>query len=333
MSIYESDPQLAPDSEFEPGTLTHLVVGNRGRMLDSRRTPVEIVAVRPDVGFVTIQVEAFEDSGARWDIPFDAIGHYQFELGSERAGSSDVDEFRVAVEKLDRRLEIPCDTAARQVTQARIEEEQRRADEWLSDNSSFFAAGGTAPPPEDRTGDPRLFVDLSAYMAQSGLDEMEEAFARQFVSNPYAGEIVKGHRVVLARMGLVAYDGTIVRDPATLEDSWDEARRRSHIEARLGFVRALFGRLGQPRLSLYRGMSTPNPIKPARNRTFVSASFSRSVAQSHFDGAGPGANRLLRSQQVPVERVLMTYLETAAMNEQFKEAEAVLLFDSGNAVF
>ncbi len=331
MSIYESDPRLAPDSEFEGGSLSHFVVGNRGRMLDSRRTPVSIVAVRVDVGFVTIQIEAFEDAGAQWDIPFEEVGHYQFELGSERAGASDVERFRLAVEQFDRRLEIPCDMTDRQVARATVDEEQHQADEWLGAHSSFFAAGGTAPPPEDRTGDPRLFEDLRTYMAQRGLGEMEEAFARQFVSNPYAGEIVKGHRIVLAWMGVVPYEGTIVRDPATFEGSWDEAHRRSHIEARLGFVRAMFGRLGQPRLLLYRGMSTSGPIRSARNHTFVSATFSRLVAHSHFDGAGPGASRMLVSLQVPVERVLMTYLETAAMNEQFKEAEAVLLFEPGHA--
>jgi hypothetical protein len=38
-------------------------------------------------------------------------------------------------------------------------------------------------------------------------------------------------------------------------------------------------------------------------------------------------------QAVPIHRVLMTYLETEAMNHPFREAEAVLLADSNNQAF
>jgi hypothetical protein len=38
-------------------------------------------------------------------------------------------------------------------------------------------------------------------------------------------------------------------------------------------------------------------------------------------------------QAVPVERVLMTYLETEAMNHHFREGEAVLLTDPTNQAF
>lgn len=73
MSIYQSDPLQAPDRQFEPGVLGHLVVGNRARLLDPRRTPMTIVAVRPDVGFCTMRVDGFEDAGATWDIPFEEM--------------------------------------------------------------------------------------------------------------------------------------------------------------------------------------------------------------------------------------------------------------------
>ena len=33
-SLYEHDPEMAPDSEFQSGRLDLLVVGNEGRLLD-----------------------------------------------------------------------------------------------------------------------------------------------------------------------------------------------------------------------------------------------------------------------------------------------------------
>ena len=333
MPIYESDPHKAPDSDFEAGSAIHIAVGNRGRLLDARRTPVKVVSVNVEVGMLTVRIEAFEDAGARWDIPFEQIGKFQFEAGCVKASASDLARFEFAIERFDHRLEIPCDIADRQATVARLDEERQRADQWLKAKSSFFTAGGIVPSPEHRVGDPRLFKDLAAFMTLRGCQAIEEAFVSQYVSNPGAGEIVKGHRIVLARMGLVPYVGTIVRDPATLEGQWDEANRRRHIEARLGFVRAMFRRLSLTRVPLYRGLSTTGPVEPDRNRTFVSATFSRSVAQSHFDAGGSEASRVLLAQHVPVERVLMTYLETSAMNERFKEAEAILLFDTANTTF
>ena len=333
MQIYQSDPDAAPDSDFEPGTLDHLVVGNRGRLLDPRRTPVTIVGIRAEVGFCTMRVEAFEDEGARWDIPFEDMDRYQFDRRSRRADPSRMDEYRAAVERLDRPLEITCDRSRRQVTRARLDVEQREADAWLGAHSSFFAAGGSLPATDRRTGDPRLFEDLMAYLAHRGVDDIEERFSRQFVSHPHSGEVVKGHRIVLAQMGLVPYQGTIVRDPTTFEKPWDSTNRRRHLLARLGFVRALFARFGHSHLTLYRGLSMTRPIEPWRNRTFVSWTFSRAVAESHFDTTRPRATRMLQAQDVPLDRVLMTYVETQAMNDRYKEAEAVLFFNEHDPLF
>jgi len=70
MSIYQTAADPAPDSEFEPGELDHLVVGNAGRLLDPRRTPVTVVGIRLEVGTFVVRLEAFEDKGARWEVPF-----------------------------------------------------------------------------------------------------------------------------------------------------------------------------------------------------------------------------------------------------------------------
>src|SRR5690349_21813490 len=66
---FQSDPNRAPDSEFEPGELHHLCVGNEGRLLDFRRTPVRIEKLSDESGLATVQILAFEDQGALWDLP------------------------------------------------------------------------------------------------------------------------------------------------------------------------------------------------------------------------------------------------------------------------
>jgi hypothetical protein len=144
------------------------------------------------------------------------------------------------------------------------------------------------------------------------------------VSNPNSGELVKGHRIVIAELGLVAYAGKVVRDPGLFDDPWSRQRRAEHVLARLGFVHALFARLGHDHLVLYRGLSAEGPVHPT---------FSRDVAMSLFESGSDRATRVLLRQAVPVDRVFMTYYETPQMNAPFKEAEAVLLYDKANAVF
>jgi hypothetical protein len=333
VSIYQRDPDSAPDSEFEPGELAHLVAGNAGRLLDPRRTPVSIRAIREDAGTFVLRIEGFEDRGALWEVPFEKVSHYQFARGAARTSAAAVARFRDAIARFDRPLAVPCDAVARGRALAALVHERAGAAAWLGAHSDFFAERGELPDPESREGDPRLASDLEAYLGERGLSLMESEFARRYVSNPDSGDLVKGHRIVLAELGLVPYEGKIVRDPAAFDRAWTRAERGRHILARLGFVSAMLARAGRMHVTLYRGVSTEGPLKPPANDTFVSASFSLDVARSHFDSGSPAATRALYRQSVPVERVFMTYLETAAMNRQFHEAEAVLLFDPGNAAF
>jgi hypothetical protein len=73
-------------------------------------------------------------------------------------------------------------------------------------------------------------------------------------------------------------------------------------------------------------------VHPPDNRTFVSATFSRDVAMSHFESGTARASRVLLRQAVPINRVFMTYYETPQMNAPFKEAEAVLLFAGDDVI-
>jgi hypothetical protein len=63
-----------------------------------------------------------------------------------------------------------------------------------------------------------------------------------YISNPGSGEVIKGHAIVLAELGLCPFTGKAVRDPATFAGEWDRSRRAEHIVARSGFTRALWDR-------------------------------------------------------------------------------------------
>ncbi len=209
----------------------------------------------------------------------------------------------------------------RRETEGWIGELTARADTWLGVHSRFLASQRPLPDPATRRGDELLMADLESFMRDRGLWEMDQAFTRQFVCHPYAGEIVKGHRIVIAELGLAAYAGTIVRDPATFEGAWSRKHRATHVCTRLAFLRALFVQLGQERVLLWRGISADGPPDAGRRYTLVSMTFDEAVARSHLAGDSERRRRLLISARVPVSRLLMTYLETRAMNENYLEAE------------
>ena len=120
--IYRSDPDRAPDTDFVPGELSHLVAGNHGRLLDSRRTPITIVAVTPAIGAFVVEIKAFEDTGARWELPLPAVTRFQF---THDAARTDTAELARAAAKFDHDMTIDCDPAARQETEHRITAERR----------------------------------------------------------------------------------------------------------------------------------------------------------------------------------------------------------------
>lgn len=323
--IHQSDPDAAPDSDFEPGELRHLVPGNTGRMLDPRRTPVAVRSIDPGTGVFELEVLAFEDAGARWTIEAERVSHFQFAIGAARAEPAEVAALERAIDRYDRPLHIPVDDEARARTERRLREAERRAGAYIDAAPRFDLAS--------RTGDEASKRALQRSMTDLGLADVESALTERYASNPDSGDLVKGHRIVVAHLGLVAYDGKVPRDPDIFEDRWNEARRAEHILARLGFVRALFHRAGHQRVWLYRGLAAEGPLGPTPGRTFVSSTFDRAVAESLASRGPATVVSVLIGQSVPVERLFMTYIETAALDRVYHEAEAVLLADPANHAF
>jgi hypothetical protein len=204
--VYQFDPQQAPDDQFVPGELRHLVSGNEGRLLDPRRTPVRIVELDLPTGQFVVELLAFEDRGARWQMPLEHADRFQFARGCAEADAAEISRFEAIVARLDRPLAIAADPARRRDAEARLSSLREGAGEWLAANSEFLASGAT-PDFVGHTGAPALWRDLRAFMEAADLWDLEDAFAERYVRNPRSGELVKGHRIVIAELGLVAYDG------------------------------------------------------------------------------------------------------------------------------
>ena len=330
--VYETDPDSAPDTEFVTGRLELLVPGNRGRLLDARRTPIVVTAVTPGTGGFEVELRGFEDTGARWELPLADVVRFQFEPSGAAVEGADLFQLRRALARFDRPLTVECDGSAAQRTDDAIAVQRRAAREWI-------AARGGAPALAlerrigSRTGDPAVFELLAGFLDERGVSELDVRLAERLVSNPASGELVKGHAIVLAELGLCPYRGRAVRDPATFEPPLTRDRRAAHVVARLAFVRELWSAWSVDTVTLYRGLAVDGPLTEYAPPSFPSATFSAEVAEAHFQGGPTTRTAALIRQRVPVRRLFMTFLETLALNRRFLEAEAALIGDPTNRAF
>lgn len=328
--VYRSGVDPAADSDFEAGALRHLVDGRRARLLDPRRTPVRVTGLDLTRGYFEVEILDFEDAGGRWLVPLEAVHNYQFAAGPD-ASRDDVTAMREVVAVMNRPFTVPADPDAGARSLRRLGEERARVRRWLDD--AGVGAVDLAPMVASRSGDAKLCQLLAGYLRERGLADLEAEFAATFVSNAGSGEVVKGHAIVLAELGLCPYTGTVVRDPTLFTGAWTRERRGRHLLVRMAFVQALLTLAGPVDTALFRGISVEGPLAP-RPSSFVSASLSAEVAMAHFRAGHPTASTgVLYRQPLPVDRLFMTFVETAAMNRRYREAEAVLIGDPQNPTF
>ncbi len=329
-AIYQSDPEAASDEGFVRGSLAHAVVGNQGRLLDVRRTPLSVSDVIPERAEFEVRIEGFEDRGARWRLPVWEIARVQFAADSARAAPEVVVRLEQAVERFDRELVIAADPGARGRTQGRIDRERAAARELLED---VRGSVDLADCIRRREGDHRLYARLKRFLTERDLADLDRGFADTMVTNPGSGEVVKGHAIVLAELGLCPYQGKVVRDPTLFDADRSRARRAEHLIARIAFARELWDLVADRPPTIYRAAAVDGPL-PARVPTsFVSGTFSEEVAGAHFAGGPMTRTAVMWRQVVDPDRLVMTFLETAAMNDRYREAEAVLIGDPANLAF
>ncbi len=329
-AVYQHDADAPGDEGFEPGTLAHLVTGNGARMLDPRRTPVTVIGVDRTRGEFEVEVGAFEDAGARWQLAAEDVARFQFPRGSETLQGGEVHELERRVAELARRITIPVVVEARERTLVDLARERERIRPAILGEPALREIA-LASCVQERSGSSAAAALLEGLLEATGLAALERALSATYVSNPNSGEIVKGHAIVIAEMGLCPYAGKAVRDEAIFDGDGAREHRRRHVLLRLAFLQELAALLGLTAVELYRGTAAIGLLEHRRPASLLAATFSREVAMSHFDSDTEAA--LLARQLVPVSRLFMTFLETPAMNDRYREAEAVLIGDPGNPAF
>ena len=328
--FYEFGAQ--PNMSDVPGTLSRLVPDATARLDDVRGTPLKILEVDPATATFRVRVEAFEDAEAVWTFALRDVASLRFPqegpvlpaLAVRRLADAD-SAYR------DVRTRVPLPRVVEE-THAIIRRTQERAERLLAAQMGgrglrlrLASAVGEA--------DARL-VELWEQFAQAErCAELEQDVATAWVSNPRGYETVKAHMIVMARMGLTRYTGPELRDSSQLTGLRSVAARRRHVTARLGFVRAVFARAGVAEVQLWRGFIVRREAPVAAVPALLSATFDRRVALQHFRAAHPNANgAALHRASVPVDRLFMTYLETAAMSSRYLESEAVVLGDGSRLI-
>jgi hypothetical protein len=328
--IHQRDPNHRPDSDFEFGELAHLVSGNAGRMLDPRRTPMRVAALRPEIGSWVCEITAFEDQGARWTLPVESVVRFQFDRGATPATAEAVASLEEQIRRFATPLMIEPDRERAKATLAALGRRRIEAAAWLADREPMLRR--TAELDHAQRHAPTVTVAaFETFMQERGLLEMDHTLAQIYVSNRHSGETVKGHLIVMAEMGITPFHGKIVRDPATFAGDWRRERRVDHVLWRTAFLHAMLAAIGIEVLELHRGVSSEAGITPSVGQVLESWSFSRQVAESVAGPPTANAQRVVHTRNISYHRAFMTYLETRAMNRQFLEAEAVL-FAEGSAI-
>jgi len=325
--MHEQHSIIETDDNFDTGTLAHLVVGNEGRVLDGRRTPGYIEHYDAESAMFIWRITAFEDAGKCWEIPAEEIGSYQFRKGSAVLSAVEVQEISEQCDKFRQTLTISKSHDARQETEDAIKAQEVLAHQWIKNSSAFFKQEKQLDFSVNE-GESLLYADLERYLKALGLYELEQTTAEQYLLNPYSGEWIKGMKIVMAEMGLIAYRGTIPRKKEMFLGYGTKERRRNYIIARIAFLRSVFKLCGIIEVPLFRGMSSEAPFYTTP-QTLVSTTFSLNTA---LDFADMKAESKSRSAYVvkytcPIENLFMTYLETKQFNERYKEQEAIVFYD------
>ena len=162
---------------------------------------------------------------------------------------------------------------------------------------------------------------------------MDQELTRTLASNPHSGEMVKGHAIVLAELGLCSFHGTVVRDPALFCGGWTRHRRAEHLIVRMAFAQELWaGHFAEP-IRLYRAAASDRPLRHSHGASFVSCTMSEQVADEHFAGGPTTIAAVKWRRDLPASRLIMTFIETCAFSVPYREAEVLVIGDPDSATF
>ncbi len=315
-----------PDDHYFAGELKYLVVGNRGRVLDGRRTPGYIEQYHAERAMFTWRITAFEDCGKCWEIPAEEIVCYQFQKDSSCLSQEETEAISERCRYFSQQITILPDAASLAETKQRIQHYEEIAERWLRANSRFLKERGRLDF-TSVTGDGRLYQDLSTYLEAVGVLELERITAEQYLLNPYSGEWMKAMKMIMAEMGLIDYSGKILRDASVFSGIGTKENRMTYIAARVAFLRTLFQLLGIAEVPLYRGVSSETDFYKTPN-SLLSCTFSSDMAKEFagVDHSDPFRSCYWMKFMCPVEKLFMTFLETQELNGRYREQEAIIFY-------
>jgi hypothetical protein len=325
MKVHQFDTEMRPDSEFQAGELKFLCVGNRCRLMDARRTPGVIESVSPE-GFFRWRISTFEDQGKYWDVPVEHVVHYQFALDSHMLPPEQIKALEAQIEACSQPLSIPAQPRRRSETENKISQAEGLASAWLAKNAaslpSQISVDSLLREQSQAIGD--CLID---YMKSLGLGEQEELTSRIYVLNPFSGEWIKGLQITSAELGLKDFVGIAPRTTDIFYGPGSRQMRQTYIVHRLAFVRAMFKSFGYREVILFRGMASEGDWRARQHPFFSSWTFSKEVAEA-FATSKRAKHSYLLKRTFPIEKLFLTYVETAAMNKQYREREAVVIHDA-----
>lgn len=318
---------MRSDKEFIQGDISFLVEGNVCRFLDGRRTTGFIEKCFFDEGMFRWRITNYEDKCKYWDLPAEESKRFQFEKGSKKMSKEDLKWFEDSLKKYQKFLNIAGSIRERDETEEEINKTKDKAIQWLEKQSLFFKNTNKIDF-SSCEGSTLLAQDLKNYMKSIGLYEEERKTAETMVLNPNSGEWIKGMNIVIAELGLVPYQDKVPRTNAIFEGIGNKKNRRRYIINRLAFIRAYFYLLNIFEVVLYKGMSNENQWRVVP-RTYLPCTFNLEVAEAFSDFRRNSKYKIsyLVKMTIPVEKIFMTYFETEEMNRQYKEAEALVLYD------
>ena len=318
---------MRPDNEFIEGNTSLLVEGNHCRLLDGRRTTGVIEKYFEDCGMFRWRITKYEDAGKYWDLPAESVKSFQFEKASLRLNDDQIKRINGLIMEFDKDIEIEAKEIDASNTEKEIKETKEEIEGWIKANSLFLKSGEEINF-SSREGSKLLGKDLRSYMQSIGMLEVEIKTAETMVLNPNSGEWIKGMNIVLGEMGLITYRGKMPRTKDIFKGLGEKNNRKKYLINRLAFIRAYFSMLNIDEVVLYRGMSNEKKWRKV-NRTYLNCTFSLEVAKafSDFERESKYKNSYLVKMTYPIDKLFMTYLETEAMNRQYKEAEALVLYN------
>jgi hypothetical protein len=329
MKTHKFNPNMSPDELYQAGKLKYLVPGNECRFLDKRRTPGIIRFVDLESGFFQWEITEFEDIGKIWEVEFEGIGRYQFFKNCSVLNSIDLSSIEKRVAELNREIKVTFSQKDFERSQTEINSKQDWSRKWLQNHSEFFESA-TRLDFEELKGSQALRNDFNSYMESIDLKEVDIYTTKNQVLNPFSGDWIKAVQISLAEMGFKNYHGKSIRSEKIYERISSKEKLKSYIQYRIAFIREVFSHFGLHEVVLYRGMSSETGWKTnleKDSRFWSSWTFSYKVAQD-FSEITPNSNHknsYIIKRSIPVEKLFMTYLETDAMNDQYLEAEAIVL--------